>query len=107
MQELCIAKIHELILETQENKNPHKMYIHKSPCADNNVGAVFFAICGTPPKGYALYLPNEEGKAGTLHIFDSLGLKRKIIHCNIRDLGDCKENDVWYPQTAAIKNRAI
>ncbi len=48
--------------------------------------------------GYAMYLP--EGEKGTLHVFDNLGLKRKIVHCAIKDLASYKDNDVWNAQAA-------
>ena len=100
MQELSIKQVQDAILETQEDKTLRDMYIHKSPCAENSVGAVFFAISGTPPRGYAMYLPDGDAKAGTLHVFDNLGLKRKIIHCAIKELANCKDNDVWSAQEA-------
>jgi hypothetical protein len=98
MQELSIKQVQDVILETQEDKTLRDMYIHKSPCAENSVGAVFFAISGTPPRGYAMYLPEEGDRAGTLHVFDNLGLKRKIIHCKIIDLDSYKANDIWSAQ---------
>jgi hypothetical protein len=100
MQELTLEQIQEKILETQEDKTLNEMYIHKSPCAENEVGAVFFAINGVPPKGYAMYLPNETGNKGALHVFDNLGLKRKIIHCVIKDLANYKASDIWDPKKA-------
>ena len=101
MHELSIKQVQEVILETQEDKTPRVMYIHKSPCANNSLGAVFFAISGTPPRGYAMYLPGEADKAGTLHVFDNLGLKRKIIHCYIKELTSYKDNDIWNAQEAS------
>lgn len=101
MQELTLEQVQEKILETQEDKSLNEMYIHKSPCAEDQVGAVFFAINGVPPKGYAMYLPAESGKTGALHVFDNLGLKRKIIHCLIMDLEDYKSNDVWDPKSVS------
>ena len=98
MQELTVQEVQNVILESQEDKTPRDMYIHKSPCAADEVGAVFFAISGTPPMGYAMYLP--EGEKGTLHVFDNLGLKRKIMHCMIKDLASYKDNDVWNAQAA-------
>ncbi len=100
MQELTLRQIQEIILESQEDKTMRDMYIHKSPCAENEVGAVFFAISGTPPRGYAMYLSGEANKPGTIHVFDNLGLKRKIIHCKIKDLDSYKDNDVWRAQKA-------
>ena len=49
-----------------------------------------------------MFLPDgKDGGVGTLHVFDRLGLKRKILHCRIVDLASCKDNDVWSPQVAA------
>jgi hypothetical protein len=96
MQNMTVQGIQDVILETQEDKTPRDMYIHKSPCADNEVGAVFFAISGTPPMGYAMYL--TEGDKGTLHVFDNIGLKRKIMHCKISDLEKYKNSDMWDAQ---------
>ncbi|MBT4321008.1 hypothetical protein HOD50_10325 [Candidatus Bathyarchaeota archaeon] len=96
MQNMTVQGIQDVILQTQEDKTPRDMYIHKSPCADNEVGAVFFAISGTPPMGYAMYL--TEGDMGTLHVFDNIGLKRKIMHCRISDLGKYKDSDMWDAQ---------
>ncbi len=100
MQALTLEQVQEKILETQQDKTLHEMFIHKSPCAENQVGAVFFAINGVPPKGYAMYLPGESGKEGALHVFDNLGLKRKIIHCLIMDLDHYGANGVWDPKKA-------
>ena len=96
MQNMTVQGIQDVILEVQEDKTPRDMYIHKSPCAANEIGAVFFAISGTPPMGYAMYL--TEGDKGTLHVFDNTGLKRKIVHCKISDLEKYKESDVWDAQ---------
>ena len=96
MQNLTVQGIQDVILATQEDKTPRDMYIHKSPCAANEVGAVFFAISGTPPMGYAMYL--TEGEVGTLHVFDNIGLKRKIMHCKISDLEKYKDSDMWNAQ---------
>ncbi len=100
MQVLTIKEIEDVILEPQDDKTLRDMYIHKSPHAEDELSAVFFAVSGTPPKGYAMYLPAKGEKAGTLHVFDNLGLKRKIIHCKIRDLDRYKDNDIWNAQTA-------
>lgn len=93
---MTVQGIQDVILATQEDKTPRDMYIHKSPCAANEIGAVFFAISGTPPMGYAMYL--TEGDKGILHVFDNTGLKRKIMHCRISDLERYKESDVWNAQ---------
>ncbi len=104
--ELSVKQVQEVILETQEDRTLRTMYIHKSPCKGDNVGAVFFAIAGTPPKGYAMFLAGE-GKTneGMLHVFDELGLKRKILQVTVTDLGDYKDNDVFDAKLAkpAIK----
>jgi len=98
MLELTFRQVQEAILETQEDKTLREMYIHKSSCAEDDIGAVFLAINGVPPKGYAMYLPGKHGKEGALHIFDELGLKRKILHCIIKDLESYKDNDSWIAQ---------
>ena len=103
MQKLTLEQVQEKILETQQDKTLNEMYIHKSPCAKDQVGAVFFAINGVPPKGYAMYLPSESGKTGALHVFDNLGLKRKILHCLITDLDNYKTSDVWDPKKAMVQ----
>ena len=102
MQELTLKQVQEKILETQKDKTLNEMFIHKSPCAEHKVGAVFFALNGVPPKGYAMYLQGESGHAGALHVFDNLGLKRKIIHCAIIDLESYEANDVWDPQKSTL-----
>jgi hypothetical protein len=102
MRELTAKEVQETILETQEDKTLRDMYIHKSPCAGDSLGAVFFAISGTPPRGYAMYLPDAAGDTGTLHVFDNLGLKRKILHCKIQDLDNFNDNDVWSVEAAKI-----
>jgi hypothetical protein len=95
MQEITVKKIQEMVLETQEDKTLGDMNIYKSYCSGGSLGAVFFAVCGEPPRGYAMYILDEDGKAGTLHTFDEVGLKRKVIHCTIKDLSDLKNADVW------------
>lgn len=101
MQEITLRGVQEIILETQEDKSLREMFIHKSPCAGDQVGAVFFAIAGTPPRGYAMFLPDGKGgNSGTLHVFDRLGLKRKILHCRISDIASYENNDIWSPEAA-------
>lgn len=102
MQEITVKQVQDIILETQADKTLRSMYIHKSPCAESSVGAVFFAISGTPPRGYAMFLPEGGQDTGTLHVFDHLGLKRKIMHCKITDLVKYKDNDVWDVEAAKV-----
>jgi hypothetical protein len=48
-----------------------------------------------------MFLPNKEEKnQGMLHVFDELGLKRKIMHCRIIDLDSFKDNDVCIAKEA-------
>jgi len=35
------------------------LFIHKSYCNYGELGAVFFALNGSPPKGYAIYVPDH------------------------------------------------
>lgn len=92
--QVTVADVERLILETQEDRTPCDMHIHKSPLEDS-VGAVFFAISARPPKGYAMFLPRDNDKnSGILHVFDNLGLKRKILHVTINDLDEYKDRDI-------------
>jgi hypothetical protein len=102
MQDITVKQVQDIILEAQADKTLRNMFIHKSPCAGNSVGAVFFAISGTPPRGYAMFLPEGGVDTGTLHVFDHLGLKRKILHCKITDLVSYRDNDVWDVQAAHV-----
>jgi hypothetical protein len=102
MQEITVKQVQDIILEAQADKTLHNMFIHKSPCAESATGAVFFAISGTPPRGYAMFLPEGGKDTGILHVFDHLGLKRKILHCKIIDLANYKDSDVWDVEAAQV-----
>jgi len=45
------------------------LFIHKSYCAYQGLGAVYFSLNGSPPKGYAIYIPDHR----VVRFYDLLG----------------------------------
>lgn len=79
-----LSDISESILETSSNKEQKPIIVNKIRCRKGDVGVVFFAMDGDPPKGYAMFILDQGSRdTGTLHVFDAWGIKRKILS-NVR-----------------------
>jgi hypothetical protein len=66
------------------------MLIHKSNSAYNELGCVLFAIEGSPPKGYGLYVP----KHNYLVIINAWGKAKTIKNVSMVDIEDYGDNDI-------------
>jgi hypothetical protein len=69
------------------------MLVHKSRCNYGGIGCIFFALNGSPPKGYAIYSPQH----GFLLIVDIDGKTRKITYdygITVDGLDDLKDFDI-------------
>lgn len=69
-----------------------KLLIHKSYCCYKNLGCIFFALNGSPPKGYAIYVPDHKyiifvNAFGKTRIMHDVTIDNSIIE-NLRDI-DC------------------
>lgn len=63
-----------------------KLLIHKSNCNYDEAGCLFFALDGSPPKGYGLYVPDH----CYLLIIDAFGKTKRYDNCKL-----VNENDEW------------
>ena len=61
---------HWVISEFKRN-----LIVTESPSQYGDVGAVLFAVNGSPPKGYALYIKGNH----TLHFYDTTGKRFMIV----------------------------
>ena len=68
------------LYDNQENGDSinRPMLVHKVRCDYGSVGCVFFALNGSPPKGYALYVPDHH----YLLLVDAWGKTRRITCTN-------------------------
>lgn len=77
-----------------EQRTRRALIVHKSHCSYGNLGCVFFALNGSPPEGYALFVPMEE----YILIIDATGNVRKRITgemgVTIEGLKDLSVNDI-------------
>ena len=90
-KQLIVRDVYDRIIKTYSNpKFPRPMMIHKSYSAYSQLGAVFFAVEGSPPKGYALYVPEHN----YLIIIDAWGKTRRYTATEITDLDQFKDDDV-------------
>lgn len=60
------------------------LLIHKSNCDYGKAGCLFFALNGSPPKGYGLYVPNHR----YLIIVDAFGKTTRYNDCILVDEND-------------------
>ncbi len=72
------------------------LHIHKSHCDHAKVGAVLFALDGSPPKGYGLFIPifGDENSEGSLNIYDPTGRRTRQMRVVINDLDKFSDTDV-------------
>ncbi len=75
---------------------PRDLHIHKSHCDHMRIGAVFFALDGSPPKGYGLFIPiwGDENSEGYLNIYDPTGRRTRQMRVVITDLDKFSDTDV-------------
>ena len=57
------------------------LFIHKSKCNHGKPGCLFFALNGSPPKGYALYVPAHQ----YLLIINAWGKVTRYQDCILTD----------------------
>ncbi len=75
---------------------PRDLHIHKSHCDHTKVGAVLFALDGSPPKGYGLFIPHwgDVSSEGCLNIYDPTGRRTRQMRVVINDLDKFSDTDV-------------
>ena len=97
MKEITVRNVYEMIIRTYSNPHfPREMFIHKSYCDYEKLGAVFFAINGSPPKGYAIYIPGHH----KLVVIDAWGKQRvRSEQYEITDLDNFKDFDILLEET--------
>jgi len=104
--------ISESILETSSNKEQRPIIVNKIRCRNGDVGVVFFAMDGDPPKGYAMLILDQGRRdTGTLHVFDAWGIKRKILS-NVRmpEIENFSDSYLFEPvieKTSVIRTETI
>lgn len=81
-----IQEVRVLIAEQYDQKKngtgiTRSLLIHKSNCAYGIAGCLFFALNGSPPKGYALYVPEH----CYLLIIDAFGKAIRHSNCVLVD----------------------
>ena len=65
IKELTSIDVHKILAKQYDRCddgftfNHRKLFVHKSMCGNGRLGCVFFALEGTPPKGYAVYIPER------------------------------------------------
>ncbi|MDD3492294.1 MAG: hypothetical protein PHU95_02295 [Candidatus Thermoplasmatota archaeon] len=64
LKEIDIEWIRSKIAELYDGKKDgysttRELHVHKSYCNYDTLGCVFFALNGSPPKGYAIYVPDH------------------------------------------------
>ncbi|MBA7625154.1 hypothetical protein ES703_32578 [subsurface metagenome] len=92
--QLTVRDVYNRIIKTYSNpKHPRPMMIHKSYSAHSKLGAIFFAVTGSPPKGYAIYVPEHS----YLIIIDAWGKTKRYRNTKITDLDQFKDDDVLRP----------
>ncbi len=89
MHRLSVNDVYRIMHGSRYETHRRRMLIHKSNCANRELGAVFFALEGTPSHAYGIFslMASEEG---TMSVYNSHGRrlrilrrlrKRKFIHC--------------------------
>lgn len=106
LREISVGDIQMLLfnayLRSHGGKAFRDLHINKSRCWYTNVGAVLFALNGSPPKGYALFIPTwGDGNAGYLNIYDPTGRRTRRMTVEITDLDRFGDADVLDPEEEA------
>lgn len=116
LRTISVGDIQRLLLDAYLKSYGGKIFrdlhIHKSHCDHMKVGAVLFALDGSPPKGYALFIPiwGDENSEGYLNIYDPTGRRTRQTRVVINDLDKFSDTDVlpgtspageprWKPRT--------
>ena len=81
-----IDEVRKLIAKRYDKKEnsyslKRRLFIHKSNCNYESAGCLFFALNGSPPKGYGLYVPDHK----YLLIIDAFGKVTKYNNCILTD----------------------
>jgi len=92
--QIPVEKVYERIIRTYDKLHlkpfQRPMLIHKSYSAHGQLGAVFFSVNGSPPKGYALYVPKHH----YLIIIDAWGKTRRYQNTDVTGLDKFKDDDI-------------
>jgi len=107
IKKVRVRDIANIILRTYVSQRPRPLHIHKSYCSYGRLGAVFFAVNGSPPKGFALFIPTDLFRPiGVLHIIDAWGKKRRMPGLyEITDLDEFEDTDTLKPDTESEEAR--
>ncbi len=105
LREISVGDIQRMLLaaylKSHGGKIPRDLHINKSRCCHEKVGAVLFALNGSPPKGYALFISTWSGESpeGYLNIYDPTGRRTRRMRVMINDLGKFSDTDIL-PRTS-------
>ena len=108
---ISVGDIQRLLLDaylkSHGGKIPRDLHINKSRCCYEKVGAVLFALKGSPPKGYALFITtwSDENSEGYLNIYDPPGRRTRRIRVMINDLDTFSDTDILQRTSLAGKPR--
>ena len=100
LREISVGDIQTLLLKaylkSHGGRVSRDLHINKSRCCYTTVGAVLFALNGSPPKGYALFIPiwGDENAEGHLNIYDPTGKRTRRMLVVITDLDEFSDTDI-------------
>lgn len=93
-KDITLDELYELMCRYTKNKRGRHLFIHKSPSSYGNTGAIFFALAGSPPKGYAIHIP----ELSTTIILDSGGNRLAKVLGRFLDLDSIQADfDIYIP----------
>jgi len=88
---ITMNQLYDLFCKYTKNERGRHMMVHKVRADYGNVGAVFFTLMGSPPKGYALYT------FGSIIIYNSAGDPVARLFGHITDLDHWADFDLYIP----------
>lgn len=97
---ISVGDIQRLLLDAYKKSHGgwtfRNLHINKSRCSYKKVGAVLFALNGSPPKGYAIFIPRwgDENSEGCLNIYDTTGRRTRQMRVMITNLEKFEDTDV-------------
>ena len=94
MKSITVKEIH-VKLHRHYTRNTHPperdLHIHKSYDSYSCIGSVYFSLDGSPPKGYAVFIP----ELWVVNLYDFSGRRfRNITNCKVVDLDNFKDDDI-------------
>lgn len=99
MQSFTVKEIQEKLqvhYYPKDKSDPRNLHIHKVYDNYEKIGSIFFSLEGSPPKGYAIYVPGH----CALWFYDAWGRRwQNNTNCEVEDIDEFQDIDILKEST--------